>query len=422
MINANQGYKRVLQPIVAALCLLACVWAAKSAVYRGASYLLSDYALQVEQLDPAESAVEMSPNNVRARYVRSVTLANMGEFPEAVRELERAVTLRPADYRLWMELGRTNERANNADAARAAFSEAVRLAPYYAQPRWQLGNFLLRAGQREEAFVELSRAATSNPGLLPAAISLAWGMYAGDPKLVEEAIRPQSRGAHLAVARFFISHGQPVAAMQHVSSVGTLSEFERRILLNELLAAKQFPEAYQLWAHGREGVSKTAGAAIIDGSFESSIRVDDPGFGWQPAEKLEGVRVSLDGNQASAGQRSLRLDFEGSSNPAAPVISQLLIVEPSRHYQLSFAARVEELVTGGLPMVTVTDAVDGARIAESGPVSQNTNGWENRTLDFAPDGSTRTILISVRRQSCTTSPCPAFGRVWLDAFSLISKQ
>ncbi len=425
MDSARARFIRALRLIAAAIGVLLCLWGIERAATAGAARLLSDYGLQMAQRTPTDVAVQMSPSDARAHYVRAATLSNLGEFGESVFEFERAVALRPADYRLWMDVGRARERANNAAGAGAAFAEAVRLAPYYAQPRWQFGNFLLRAGQREAAFAELSRAASSNPGLLPAAISLAWGMYDGDPRLVEAAIRPQTQSAHLALARYCIAHGQAGEALRLFNAAGNFSNQDRRTLLTELLATKQFPEAHELWARAQEangtGRNSDGVAVINDGSFEDGIRLDDPGFGWQTAREAQGVRVSLDTGQPSAGQRSLRLDFNGDSNPALPVISQLVLVEPNLRYELSLTARTEQLVTGGLPLISVSDALDGSSLAQSRPLSPNSDGWEKYTLDFTTADKMRAVVVSVRRQSCTTNPCPIFGRAWLDVFSLSGK-
>ena len=60
------------------------------------------------------------------------------------------------------------------------FEAAVRLAPFYAQPRWYLGNMLLQAGRLDEGFAELRRAVKSDPSYLPDTIQRATEAFAGD--------------------------------------------------------------------------------------------------------------------------------------------------------------------------------------------------------------------------------------------------
>ncbi|MFN2500340.1 MAG: hypothetical protein ABR557_14770, partial [Pyrinomonadaceae bacterium] len=118
-------------------------------------------------------------------------------------------------------------------------------------------------------------------------------------------------------------------------------------------------EAYEVWASGRDASRKESHrviSAITDGSFEKDISLDDPGFGWQLASNLQAVRLSVDTNEPHTGTYSLRLYWSGDSNPSTSVVSQLVLVEPKSRYRLSFAVRTLEMLTIGLPMVTVADA------------------------------------------------------------------
>ena len=67
------------------------------------------------------------------------------QLPEAVAEFEKAASLSPNDYRFWMGFGTSLERVGEVERAEKALRRAVELAPSYAQPRWFLGNLLLRS-------------------------------------------------------------------------------------------------------------------------------------------------------------------------------------------------------------------------------------------------------------------------------------
>lgn len=407
----------------AVICLLACAWGINSAARAGASRLLANYGFITAQLAATDLAVQFSPTDARAHYIRAYLLLNDGEFAASVKEFERAAAVRPDHYVLWLDLGRARERAGDTEGARLALAEAVRLAPFYAQPRWQLGNILLRSGRREEAFAELRRAAESNPTLFPATVSLAWGMYGGDARSVAQAVQPQTVAARLELARFFASHDRAREAVEIFRAAGeSVSAQDRRALLTDLITAKRFPEAYEIWAsegNANDGARSSNGVAhITDGGFESDINLEGVGFGWLVAPDVKTARVSLDVNQPYAGQRSARVEFNGNSTPSTPVVSQLVLVDANARYRLSFSARTEEIVTGGLPFVSVTDADNGNVLAQSQPLSRNTNGWQSDAVDFSAAEKTRAVRISLQRQSCDASPCPIFGRIWLDAFSL----
>ena len=157
-------YRRVIQYIVASIGLIVCLLAIWTIGRAGLSRLLTEYVMRTSLMTPedrinataiADAAVRLTPSDPAAHRARAVALMDAERFDEGVREYERAVALRPGHYVLWLELGRARDRADDQQGALAAFSEAVRLAPYYAQPRWQRGNVLFRMGQRED---EIGRA------------------------------------------------------------------------------------------------------------------------------------------------------------------------------------------------------------------------------------------------------------------------
>jgi hypothetical protein len=96
-----------------------------------------------------------------------------------------------------------------------------------------------------------------------------------------------------------------------------------------------------------------------------------------------------------------------------------MLVEPKTRYKLHFSARTKEVVTGGLPLIVVNGAGSGGpTLAQSNTLPQGTQGWSDYTVDFTTGDGMRAVLISLQRQPCTGGPCPIFGRLWLDAFTV----
>jgi len=157
---------------------------------------------------------------------------------------------------------------------------------------------------------------------------------------------------------------------------------------------------------------------MIDPGFEEESNLNEPGFGWRLGEKPSGFHLSLDMNDPRQGHSSLKVEFAGDSDPASPLISQLVLVEPRAHYQLRFAVRSEGLVSGGLPLVVVLDADANKMLAQSDQFPRATDGWREYTIDFDSGPLTGAVQITLQRQRCDRSPCPIFGRLWLDNFSL----
>lgn len=421
----------LMRYLIGSLALVACLFGISTAWRMGRARVLSQYAANNSWLPPqyqvnaqatADEAVRLSPSDPETYYARGVAMVDAGRLTDAVREFELAAALRPRDYEIWMKLGNTCEDAGNDQGALAAYQHAIQCAPFYAQPRWQFGNLLLRMGRIEEAFAEMRRPAESDPTLLPALIDLAWGVFKEDAAAIKGAVQPRSTDSRLTLAKVFARRGKPAEAVALFREAGEVTAEGRRGLVTELITAKHFTEAYEVWSSGpatHSGDSAGGVGVMTDGGFEGEIKLDEPGFAWQLRREQPGVAISRDTARPRAGVYSLRVEWKGSSNPAGAVVSQLVIVSAKTRYQLRFAVRTEEIVTGGLPLIVVTDASGSAPpLASSAPLPAGTSGWQELTLEFATGDTTRSVLISVLRQNCPSGPCPIFGRLWLDTFAL----
>ncbi|MDQ1637013.1 MAG: hypothetical protein QOF62_352 [Pyrinomonadaceae bacterium] len=413
-------------PVRLLLLLIAiglCVWAVDSAAHLGLSRIFVKYSMATGNLMVADKAVEMSPKDADAYRARAAVLTLSQSLAESAAAMERAISLRPADYSLWVDLGLIRDQMGDTAGALAAFDEAVKRAPFYGLPRWQRGNLLLRLGQYDSAFNDLNQAAQSNPELVPGFIDLAWNLSHGDPRVVQQMVRINSKTAHTTMAKFFAIHGQAQEAMVQFQAAGTTDDDARRDLINQLLAKRSFAEAYQLWSTAN-GVTAPGNQPyqIFDGGFESPLSFDEGGFNWRIPRRLPATTVSLDSNQPHTGLKNLRIEFAGDSNPGTDLVSQLLLVEPARHYKLNFAARSQEIVSGGLPVVTVTDAGANKLLGQSPPLSKGSTSWSVISFEFTTQPTTNAVELSVHREGCSTSPCPIFGVISLDSFSIEQLQ
>ena len=252
--------------------------------------------------------------------------------------------------------------------------------------------------------------------LMPGIIDLAWRLSGGKIHSVEQVIAPRTPEAYQALGQYFRQRKEVDAAIAMFAAAGSAAERDRRSYLAELIAAKRFKEAATLWAVGRQGGA--ARGVMIDAGFEEESNLNEPGFGWYLGERRQGFHLSLDTTNPRQGRSSLKVEFDGDSDPASPVISQLVLVEPRTRYQLRFAVRSEGLVSGGLPRVVTTDANTNSVLGQSGELPAATDGWRDYMIDFESGSSDVAVQIALQRHSCDKSPCPIFGRLWLDNFSL----
>jgi len=409
--NSNQS-GRIAVALGLLVTMLILNWSVLRSGYAG---LLTTYAAQTSQISLANAAVRLGTGNPDAHYVRASILES-SDLSGAIAEHYQAALARPDDYVLWLSLARACELKGDTAAAVAAARQAIPLAPDYAEPHYQLGNILLRAGQTDEAFKELRLAGASSPTLMPGVVDLAWNVSRGNVQFVVTAIKPTTSAAYQLLAFFFAQHKEVNAAIAMYAEAGSDAEHYRRAYVHDLIAAKQFKEAATLWAAGRK--STAAPGVLFDPGFEKEGDLTEPGFAWRIGEQPQGFQLSLDTANPKEGNSSLKIEFGGASEPASPVVTQLVFVEPRTHYELHFSVRSEGIVSGGLPQIVVIDADSNKVLGQSEQFLRTTEGWKEYTLDFESGEAANAVQLAVQRQACNSSPCPIFGRVWLDAFSL----
>jgi len=411
--------------LIALAGLAACAWLLWYSARIGYAHTLAKVAALTNIQAVAERSVELSPYDAETRFTRGELLVESQTYDEAVSELANSTRLRPRDYYLWLELGIARDQAGDQEGALRALRQATSLAPAYAKPRWQLGNLLLRMGQYDDAFAELRKASSSNPGLFPSVVDLAWGISQKDVPSTEATVVPHSDFEHMTLAGFFAKHGAFQAAINEFSLVKNKNPDESQSLLNVLLDARAFNEAYAVWATTHQfAINPTTGLGrILNGGFEDRLLLGDPGFGWQITPNLTNISMSLDETGFQGGAKSLRIEFRGDSEPQAAFVSQLVLVAPEKHYRLTFYARARQIISAALPVVIVEDASNqtAAVLGQSGAISAVYSDWRALSIEFTTTSKTTAVNVRCQRQACADRPCPAFGTLWLDSFELQSK-
>jgi hypothetical protein len=233
----------------------------------------------------------------------------------------------------------------------------------------------------------------------------------------------------MALALFFAHNNQSAAAIdqfRQLRSTGAASDKNAQSLFDELLKARAFAEAYEVWARMQglsiHDLSSPDASRIRDGSFEGALTVGQSGFGWQVTPNVPNVTMSVDEAEHQSGTRSLRIDFRGNSNPAAALITQIVLVKPQTRYHLGVAALSKDFISAADPLITLVDASDpkGTVLAQSPPLRSDPKVWREFAIDFTTNTETHAITITIARQACANDPCGAFGTVWVDSVSLRS--
>jgi hypothetical protein len=298
--------------------------------------------------------------------------------------------------------------------ALAALDQAVRWAPHYAHTHWQRGNLLLRMGQTNGAFAALRLAAAANPRYAPNVIDLAWGISHNDLKTTKALLDIKSDNERLALIRFLARNGKGKEVYEEVH---LLTDPRSAEYINEvarlLFDAKAFNESFAL-LHPGEAFHKPL---LLNGGFEDPFVLNDSGFDWIITAQPK-TRLAIDVSEKLSGAKSLQINLDGEWSPGTTLLSQTFVVDPNTSYRLSFAVKTKDLVTGGPPLLVVNDASNNQLLAKSGNFPTATSLWTKMNIDFTTLPTSQAAVVRLQRTNCDSSPCPIFGTLWLDEFSV----
>lgn len=370
----------------------------------------------------AALAVSFAPADPMANWLLAGTKkANFTPeiISETARSYETVTRLSPNDYRWWVELGRAREQSEEFDLAERAYLRALELSPNYTYPHWQLGNFYLRQNRSDEAFSELKKVAENNSVYRDQVFSIAWDYYEKDTAQLER-IAGDSPAARASLAKFYASKQR---AEDSLKVWNTLSEEDRQANAG---IAKVIAQAFydkRLFRQSLEfvrglGIEPDARQATIqNGSFERAFgEINETYFGWK-APRQEKVEIKFDPTQKHDGSRSLRISFNGYSEPALSSIYQYVTVESSANYRLTFWLRTDNLKSGGTPELEIYNANDDKTIVTSEAFPTGTNDWQQIKLEFTAPPNAEAVGIHTIRAFCGNA-CPIFGTIWYDDFKL----
>ncbi|MCC7307498.1 MAG: tetratricopeptide repeat protein [Acidobacteria bacterium] len=379
--------------------------------------------VQPNALEIAEAAVDLSPRDRLPRLLLAEKLKE--DFtPESIaasiRNFEEAVRSSPFDYRSWIELGRSYEQAERLDEAERAFKHAVDLAPEYTFPQWQIGNFYLRRDRVDEAFAYLTKATEKSFVYREQVFALAWDYFDQDPARVEQvaADTPETR---VTLAVFYSVRGAAADALRVWNSIPEDVRARHAPILKNmtqrLYEKRHFREALELARQA--GIDPEASFEVISNPGFEKFFGDSAStiFGWHVNRSDSKLEILPDPNVHSEGQRGLKLNFKGYNRPDLLNVSQLVAIQPGGRYRLTFMVRVENLRTGGEPVIDVVDAKNDVLLARSIRFPLGSREWESMNVEFTVPDDCDGIYIRTSRESCGDI-CPINGIVWLDAFKL----
>jgi tetratricopeptide (TPR) repeat protein len=378
------------------------------------------------RLETAQMAVGLAPNDPLPHW-RLGNLVQKELPPDqislVIAEYEKAVSLSPSDYRLWMDFGGALEQAGEFDKAEKSLREAVKLAPSYAYPHWYLGNLLLRTDRYTEGFAELGLASEANGQFQPQLFNLAWQLNKDDFESLKAAVG-NTPAIRAEFSKYLIERGRYDYGLRLWNTLTEIEKKESRFaadpIIGSLIGNQRYHQAMEIWNEVAPGPGYRAEPGhILDGGFENNL-AHGPGavFGWQVQSNSQ-TQIGIDAGQGHTGSRSLRVFFQVRSHIDTINVSQLVPVKPNTEYDLECYLKTERLESAETPVVVIANAADESWLAGSPAAPSGNNNWQRISLSFKTTAKTEAVKVKMLRSSCPDSPvCPIFGTVWYDDFDL----
>jgi tetratricopeptide (TPR) repeat protein len=399
-------------------------------VFLGSSFLIfakwcfgNSISTQVSENVLAEFAVNLAPADPQTHY--SLAVVNESTFlPEGFAkssdEFQRALSLSPYDYRLWLSVAKTLERSGDANGAESAFNKSLELAPNYAHVHWAYGNFMLRQGKTEKAFAEIRKAAQSNNIYLQPAISAAWEFLNGDLTKIRQffGASPELN----SMLALFLTHEKRFDEALEIWNSLDSADVKTRFMetgnqvFQQMVAAKKYRHAIEVYnSISAESDLSFAKERIFNGSFEKDVKPENANvFDWQLGTAVQ-PQILFDAVQKSEGNRSLVVVLNSTDGSDFRNISQIVVVRPGGKYRLSFAYK-SELKTSATFRWEVADS-EGKLLSESDAVAKESD-WQRVDMSFTTPQNSESITIGLARAACRDTICPISGKVWFDDFRL----
>jgi hypothetical protein len=297
----------------------------------------------------------------------------------------------------------------------------MQLAPNYASTQWAYGNALIRAGNADEGFSLIARAAQTDPEYANSAVTTAMQLYDGDAARVRQALGDID-GTNAALAGMLASQRHFDEAFETWSKIAPSArsgKFRQTTasLMDKLVLASRFRLAARVAAdlEPNEAERPIIGQ-VENGGFESGVKPRNaPRFEWQIVEGPH-PQIGLAEGQAHGGQYSLFLIFNTFQTSAWRDLSQMVAVEPEAEYELEVFYK-SDLKTPASLRWEVVDATTTQVLAGT-PFMVPVSDWTPVKARFAVPSGVDGVIIRLVRDGCGGPACQMNGKLTFDDISL----
>jgi tetratricopeptide (TPR) repeat protein len=345
------------------------------------------------------------------------------DLPLAISYYRRATAIDSGSPFYWMDLAGAYETAGNVSQAEQAFGRARQLYPISAEAAWRFGNFLLRQGRVPEAFQQIHDAVVSNSKLAALAVSFCW-RSTHDIDQILKSVLPDGREQNWGAIQFFVQVREPLAAMAvwkrisaHAISFPLSESFP---LLDMLIETGHADDAETVWiqalqAAGIAAKADSSGSLVWNGGFEQEPL--NGGFDWRVGP-IAGVEMAWDEQILHSGKRSLRVNFDGTTNVDFQNVWQYVVVQPGTRYRFRAFLRTRDLTTDSGMRFEIRDISSPGNPVHLTSNLVGTQLWTEANTEFVIGAETKVLQIVLRRTRSDKLGNKIRGTAWVDDVAL----
>jgi tetratricopeptide (TPR) repeat protein len=419
---------KALQKIVVRICLstalLVCIYAV---LRRG----MGAWYFQQKSPEAVQNAIRWDPHNAEY-YDALATLrhlyADNENAEEQVKLYVHAVSLSPRNAHFWADLGMAYDWAGNGNEAIRAFEQAIKLSPNSPDINWKFANFCLRAGRTSEGLQALRKVLIG--GTVPREDVFALAVMATPDQnaILEEAVTPEAP-VLFDYLNYLAKTGDMAGAKQVWERLLAVnSPFDLRMTffyLDTLIQKRETKQLADAWSALGSRFPEKVGSLnavpnlVANGGFESDIL--NGGLDWRVVP-VEGARVTTDLQEACEGERSVRVDFDGTQNLDYAHLFQYVLVRPNTRYRFSGYMRAEGVTTDSGPRFQVFDPYDAGKEFFATRNVIGSSEWGEQPLEFKTAADTRLLLIRIARPPSGKFDNKIAGTVWIDGVRLTEED
>ncbi len=409
--------------VVIAACALAIFLG-----YFGIRNAIATYYLNLDARAGYERAVALEPASARNWFLLGRSYLYDFEQPEpvrAVQSLQRAVALDPYSAEALLDLAAAYDEQGDTATARQAFLSAQSVYPLSADVAWSYGNFLLRQGEQDAAFREIRKAVELEPKRSAEAFSRALRVQPDANVLLDKAV-PASPAVYLPI----------LLSLSGAADLGNAQRVWNRLIalrqkvpisevyffINELVHQRRVPDAVNAWNQAVSIMQNPpppdpAGSLLWDGGFESGYT--GGGFSWHFIPATNDVQISLDQTEKHAGERSLRILFNGHRNISFEDACHNIAPEPGKRYLLSAWVKTQSLTSSeGVRLQIFVFTATNTESVMTEDV-HGTQPWKQLQLAWVAPPGASFGSVCVKRKMSDKPESAIEGAAWFDDISMV---